>query len=35
VDEGCYKNGVSLSEEVQCGGPLWRASLWGTLEDIL
>ena len=27
-------NGVSLSEEAQCGGPLGRAPLLGTLEDV-
>ena len=28
-------NGVSLSEEAQCGGPLGRAPLLGTLENML
>ena len=28
-------NGVFLSEEAQCGGPLGRAPLLGTLEDML
>jgi hypothetical protein len=27
--------GVFLSEEAQCGGPLGRAPLLGTLEDML
>ena len=35
VDEGGSRNGALLSEEAQCGGPLGRASLLGTLEDTL
>ena len=29
------RNGASLSEEAQCGGPLERAPLLGTLEYML
>jgi hypothetical protein len=29
------KNGAFLSVEAQCGGPLGRATLLGTLEDML
>jgi len=29
------RNGASLSEEAQCSGPLERASLLTTLENIL
>jgi hypothetical protein len=35
MDEGCSRNGALLSEEAQCGGPLRRAPLLGTLEDTL
>jgi hypothetical protein len=35
MDEGGSRNGVFLSEEAQCGGPLGRAPLLGTLEDML
>ena len=35
MDEGGSKNGPSLSEEAQCGEPLGRAPLLGTLEDML
>jgi len=35
MDEGGCTNGASLSEEVQCGGPLVRAALLETLEDML
>jgi len=35
IDEGGSRNGAFLSEEVQCGGPLGRAPLLGTLEDML
>jgi len=35
MDEGGSKNGASLSEEAQCGEPLGRAPLLGTLEDML
>jgi hypothetical protein len=31
MDEGDSMNGVSLSEDVQCGGPGGRAPLLGTL----
>jgi len=33
--EGGSRNEAFLSEEVQCGGPLGRAPLLGTLEDML
>jgi hypothetical protein len=32
---GGSRNGASLSEEAQCGGPLGRAPLLGTLKDML
>jgi len=35
MDEGGCRNGASLSEEAQCGGPLGRAPLQVTLEDML
>jgi len=35
MDDVVSKNGTFLSEEAQCGGPLERAPLMGTLEDIL
>ena len=35
MDEGGSRNGAFLSEEAQCGGPLGRAPLLGTLEDIV
>jgi hypothetical protein len=35
MDEGGSRNGASLSEEAQCGGPLGRVSLLGTLEGML
>jgi hypothetical protein len=35
MDEGVSRNGAFLSEEAQCGGPLGRAPLLGTLEDML
>jgi hypothetical protein len=35
MDEGGSKNGAFLSEEAQCGGPLRRAPLIETLEDML
>jgi len=35
VDEGGSRNGAFLSEDAQCGGPLGRDSLLGTLEDML
>jgi len=35
MDEGGSRNGTFLSEEAQCGGPLGRAPLLETLEDML
>jgi hypothetical protein len=35
MDERGCTGGASLSEEAQCGGPLGRAPLVGTLEDML
>jgi hypothetical protein len=35
MDEGGSRNGAFLSEKAQCGGPLGRAPLLGTLEDML
>jgi hypothetical protein len=35
MDEGGSRNGAFLSEEAQCGEPLWRDPLLGTLEDML
>jgi hypothetical protein len=35
MDEGGCRNGAYLSQEAQCGGPLGRAALLGTLEDML
>jgi hypothetical protein len=35
MDEGGSRNGAFLSEEAQCGGPLERAPLLGTLEYML
>jgi hypothetical protein len=29
------RNGTTLSEEAQCGGPLKRAPLLGTQKDML
>jgi len=34
MNEGS-RNGVFLSEEAQCRGPLGRAPLLGTVEDML
>jgi hypothetical protein len=34
MDEGSSRNGSSISEETQCRGPLGRAPLLGTLEDM-
>ena len=34
MDEGGSRNGAFLSE-AQCGGPLGRAPLLGTVEDML
>jgi len=35
MDEGGSRNVAFLSEEAQYGGPLGRAPLLGTLEDVL
>jgi len=35
MDEGGSRNGAFISEEAQCGGPLGRAPLLGTLENML
>jgi hypothetical protein len=35
MDVGGSRNGASLSEEAQCGGPLAKAPLQGTLKDML
>jgi hypothetical protein len=35
MDEGGSRNGVFLTEEARCGGPLGRVTLLGTLEDML
>jgi len=35
MDEGGYRNWESFSEGAQCGGPLGRVPLPGTLEDML
>ena len=35
MDERGSTNGASLYEEAQCRGPLGRAPLLGTLEDML
>jgi hypothetical protein len=35
MDEGGSRNAAFLSEKAQCGGPLGRAPLLGTLEDML
>jgi len=35
MDERDSRNGTFLSEEAQCGAPLGRAPLLGTLEDML
>jgi hypothetical protein len=35
MDEGGSRNGTFLYQEVQCGGPLGRAPLLGTLKDML
>jgi len=35
MDEGGSKNGAFLSVEAQCGGPLGRTPLLGSLEDML
>jgi hypothetical protein len=34
MDEGISRNGAFLTEEAHCGGPLGRAPLLGTLEDM-
>jgi hypothetical protein len=35
MNEGGSRNAVFLTEKAQCGGPLGRAPLLGTLEDML
>jgi hypothetical protein len=35
MDVGGCRNGASLSEEAQCGGPVGRAALLGTTKDTL
>jgi len=35
MDDGSSRNRAFLSEEAQCGRPLGRALLLGTLEDML
>jgi hypothetical protein len=35
MDEGGFRSGAFLSEEAQCRGPLGRAPLLGTVEDML
>jgi hypothetical protein len=35
VDVGDYRNGVSVSEEAESGGPLGMVPLLGNLEDML
>jgi hypothetical protein len=35
MDVGGSKNEASLSEDVECGGPLGRAPLLGTPKDML
>jgi hypothetical protein len=35
MDVGGSRNGVALFEVAQCGGPLERAPLLGTLRDML
>jgi len=35
MDEGGSRNGAFLSEEVQFGGPLGRAPLLGTMDNML
>jgi len=35
MDEGGSRNGAFISEEAQCDGPLGRAPLLATLEDML
>jgi len=35
MDEGGFRNGAFLSEEAQCGGPLGRAPILGTLKGTL
>jgi len=35
MDEGGSRNGAFLFQKAQCGGPLGRAPLLGTLEDML
>jgi len=35
MDEEGFRNWAFLSEEAHCGGPLGRAPLLGSLEDML
>jgi hypothetical protein len=35
MDVGGSRNGASVFEETQCGGPLGRAHLLGTAKDML
>jgi len=35
MDEGGSRYGALLSEHAQCGGPLGKVPLLGTLEDML
>jgi hypothetical protein len=35
MDVGGSRNGASVSEEAQCGGPLGRAPFLGTPKDML
>ena len=35
MEEGASTNGACLCEEAQCGGPLGRSPVLGTLEDML
>jgi hypothetical protein len=35
MDKGGSRNGALLSEDAQCGGPLGRVPLLGTLQDML
>jgi hypothetical protein len=35
MDVGGFRNGVSVFEEAQCGGPVGSAALLGTLKGML
>jgi hypothetical protein len=35
MDVGGSRNGVSVFEQAQCGGPMGRVPLLGTLEDMI